>query len=82
MRLPYLPTDCMQINQDEDGNILSLRINMPTVEEKDEVAKDQSFASNPLSMEPKLSPSTKREKVEKNEEEQEIFNPSPFKITP
>lgn len=96
----HLSTDCMQINQEEDGNILSLRINMPTlalydafiqrlannlvptVEEKDEVMKDQSFASNPLSMEPKLSPSTKREQVEKNEEEQEIFNPSPFKMTP
>lgn len=96
----HLSTDCMQINQDEERNILSLRINMPTLalydafiqrlannlvptlQEKDEVTKDQSFASSPLSMEPKLSPSTKGEKVEKHEEEQEIFNPSPFKMTP
>lgn len=95
----HLSTDCMQINQDEEGNILSLRITMPTlvlydafiqrlannlvptVQEKEEVTKDQSLASNPLSMEPKLSPSAKGDKVEKNEE-QEIFNPSPFKMTP
>lgn len=95
----HLSTDCTQINQDEEGNILSLRITMPTlalydafiqrlannlvptVQEKEEVTKDQSLASNSLSMEPKLSPSTKGDKVEKNEE-QEIFNPSPFKMTP
>ncbi|HAT1973112.1 hypothetical protein SC406_11170 [Legionella pneumophila serogroup 1] len=95
----HLSTDCMQINQDEEGNILSLRINMPTlalydvfiqrlannlvptVQEKDEITKDQSVASTPLSMEPKLSPSTQGENIEKNEEEQEIFNPSPFKMT-
>ncbi len=95
----HLSTDCMQINQDEEGNILSLRINMPTlalydafiqrlannlaptIQEKDEITKNQSIASTPLSMEPKLSPSTQGENIEKNEEEQEIFNPSPFKMT-
>ncbi|HAT1795653.1 TPA: hypothetical protein JBL19_01530 [Legionella pneumophila] len=96
----HLSTDCMQINQDEEGNILSLRINMPTlalydvfiqrlannylaptVQEKDEITKNQSVASTPLLMEPKLSPSTQGENIEKNEEEQEIFNPSPFKMT-
>ncbi|HAU1107349.1 TPA: hypothetical protein ACT9A3_000084 [Legionella pneumophila] len=65
-----------------DAFIQQLANNLvPTVQEKDEVTKDQSLASNPLSMEPKLSHSTNGEKVEKNEE-QEILNPSPFKMTP
>lgn len=93
-------SDGMQINQDEKGNILSLRITMPTlalydafihrlannlvttIQEKDEVTKDQNFASNPLSMEPQFSAPTKEEKVEEIEKEQEIFNPSPFKMAP
>ena len=113
-----LSDDCMKIVQDEEGNILSLRITMPTLalydafiqrlannlvpipspkaQEKDEVTKDQSFAPNPLSMEPKPSnkdKSSKQEEIEYNqdiepkktedkEEEQEIFNPSPFNTKP
>ncbi|CAM2771425.1 hypothetical protein [Legionella worsleiensis] len=111
-----LSDDCMQMIQDEEGNILSLRITMPTLalydafiqrlannlvpisnpkaQEKDEVTKDQSHAPNPLSMEPKHSNKdkpTKREEIEPNkdiepkkaeEEEQEIFNPSPFNMKP
>ncbi|KGP63745.1 hypothetical protein EP47_05115 [Legionella norrlandica] len=95
----HLSADCMQINQDEEGNILSLHINMPklalydafiqrlannlvpTAQEKDEARKDQNFVSNPPSIEPKPSPSAKEDQIEKDEE-QEIFNPSPFKMTP
>lgn len=93
-------SDGMQINQDEKGNILSLRITMPTlalydafihrlannlvttIQEKDAATKDQNSASNPLSMEPQFSAPTKEEKVEEIEKEQEIFNPSPFKMAP
>lgn len=105
-----LSDDCMHVILDEEGNIRSLRITMPTlalydafiqrlannlvpipspkVQEKDEVRNDKNFAPNPFSMEPKFSPSTPKEKVEENneinekEEEQEIFNPSPFKMSP
>jgi len=107
-----LSDDCMKIIQDEEGNILSLRITMPTLalydafiqrlannlvpipnpkaQEKDEVTKDQGLAPNPFSMEPKPSIS-KREEIEpskdiepkkEEEEEQEIFNPSPFNMKP
>ncbi len=112
----HLSDDCMKLIQDEKGNILSLRITMPTLalydafiqrlannlvpipnpkaQEKDEVTKDQSLAPNPLSMEPKPSNKdklSKREEIESNkniepkkaeEEEQEIFNPSPFNMKP
>ena len=112
----HLSDDCMKLIQDEKGNILSLRITMPTLalydafiqrlannlvpipnpkaQEKDEVTKDQSLAPNPLSMEPKPSNKdklSKREEFEPNkniepkkaeEEEQEIFNPSPFNMKP
>jgi len=113
-----LSDDCMQMIQDEEGNILSLRITMPTLalydafiqrlannlvpipnpelQEKDEARKSQSVAPNPLSMEPKPSNKdkpSKREEIEHNkdiepkktedkEEEQEIFNPSPFNPKP
>ncbi|KTD06035.1 hypothetical protein Lgra_2812 [Legionella gratiana] len=95
----HLTDDCIQIIQDEEGNIRSLRITMPTlalydlfiqrlannlvpaVQEKNEVSKDQRFSPNPFSIEPKPSPSTTGKNFEK-EEEQEIFNPSPFKMTP
>lgn len=113
-----LSDDCLQLIQDEKGNILSLRITMPTLalydafiqrlannlvpiptpkaQEKDEVTKEQSFAPNPLSMEPKPSykdKHSKQEEIESNkdvepkktedeEEEQVIFNPSPFNPKP
>ncbi|WP_010655125.1 hypothetical protein [Fluoribacter dumoffii] len=106
-----LSDDCIKIIKDEEGNILSLRITMPTLalydafiqrlannlvpipspkaQEKDEVTKEQSVAPNPLSMEPKPSTS-KREEIEPNkdieskkeEEEEQIFNPSPFNMKP
>lgn len=96
----HLSDDCVHITQDEEGNLLSLRISMPTLtlydafiqrlannlvptaREKNEATKDQSLAPNPLSMEPKPSSSTTREKIEKNEEKQEFFNPSPFQMQP
>ena len=101
-----LSDDCIHIIQDEEGNIRSLRISMPTLalydafiqrlannlvpipipkaQEKDEVTKEQSLAPNPLSMEPKSSnKSSKQEEIEQNkEEEQVIFNPSPFNMKP
>lgn len=100
----HLSDDCIKITQDEKGNILSLRITMPTlalydafiqqlannlipspspkIRAEDEATKGQRCAPNPFSMEPKPS-SYAREKVEENEnEEQEIFNPSPFKTNP
>ncbi|MFO8785461.1 hypothetical protein SDB96_15510 [Legionella pneumophila serogroup 1] len=113
-----LSDDCLQLTQDEEGNILSLRITMPTLalydafiqrlannlvpiptpkaQEKDEVTKEQRFAPNPLSMEPKPSykdKPSKQEEIESNkdvepkktedeEEEQVIFNPSPFNTKP
>ncbi len=111
-----LSDDCMKIIQDAKGNILSLRITMPTLalydafiqrlannlvpipspkaQEKDEVTKDQSIAPNPFSMEPKLSIKdklSKRDEIKPDkdiepekaeEEEQEIFNPSPFNMKP
>ncbi|HHF7365564.1 TPA: hypothetical protein ACPSKY_000662 [Legionella bozemanae] len=95
----HLSNDYIHITQDEEGNILSLRINMPTLtlydafirrlannlvptaHEKDEATKDQSCTPNPLSMQPQPSPSITREEIEKNEEEQ-LFNPSPFQIQP
>lgn len=96
----HLSNDYIHITQDEEGNILSLRISMPTLtlydafiqrlannlvptaHEKDEATKDQSCTPNPLSMQPQPSPSITREEIEKNEEEQELFNPSPFQIQP
>ncbi len=101
-----LSNDCMSIIQDAEGNILSLRINMPTLalydafiqrlannlvpvpnpkaQEREEVIKDQRVAPNPFSMQPKPS-SSAHEEVEGNEinenKEQE-FNPSPFKMKP
>lgn len=111
-----LSDDCIHIIQDEEGNIRSLRISMPTLalydafiqrlannlvpiptpkaQEKDGVTKEQSLAPNPLSMEPKSSnKSSKQEEIEQNkdietkkteneEEEQVIFNPSPFNMKP
>ncbi|MBI2786284.1 MAG: hypothetical protein HYX60_08285 [Legionella longbeachae] len=110
----HLSNDCMLLIQDEEGNIISLRITMPTLalydafiqrlannlvpipspkaQEKEEVTKEQNLASNPLSMEPKPSTST-QEEIESKEtdkevhqktedEEPEIFNPSPFTIKP
>ncbi|HHF7375351.1 hypothetical protein [Legionella bozemanae] len=96
----HLSNDYIHITQDEEGNILSLRISMPTLtlydafiqrlannlvptaHEKDEATKDQSCTPNPLSMQLQPFPSITREKIEKNEEEQELFNPSPFQIQP
>ncbi|KTC78100.1 hypothetical protein [Legionella brunensis] len=96
----HLSDDCIHITRDEKGNLLSLRISMPTLtlydafiqrlannlvpttQEKNEVTKEQSFAPNPLSMEPKPSPSNTRENVEKIQEKQEIFNPSPLSMQP
>lgn len=99
-----LSENCMKIIQDEKGNILSLRITMPTlalydtfiqrlannltpspsrsrkIQEEDEVTKDHNLAPNPFSMEPK--PSSSHEQVEEDKKEQEIFNPSPFKMKP
>ena len=111
-----LSDDCLQLIQDEEGNIRSLRITMPTLalydafiqrlannlvpipspkaQETDEATKEQSVAPNPLSMEPKPSnKSSKQEEIEQNkdiepkkteneEEEQVIFNPSPFNRKP
>lgn len=99
-----LSDDCMQIIQDEENNIHSLRITMPTLtlydafiqrlannlvpipssraQEKDEITKAQRLDPNPFSMKPKRS-SSAHEKVEGNEnKEQELFNPSPFKMKP
>lgn len=98
-----LANGCMNIIQDEAGNILSLRITMPALalydafiqrlannlvpvpapkaQEREEATKDQRFDSNPFSMKPKPSSSV-HEKVEEDEGEQEIFNPSPFKMNP
>ena len=104
----HLSDECIQIIQDEEGNIRSLRITMPTLalydafiqrlannlvpipspkaQEKDESQKTQRVALVPLSIEPKPSKST-QDKVEHDEvqapkkeedEEQKIFNPSPF----
>jgi hypothetical protein len=109
-----LSDDCIKIIKDEEGNILSLRITMPTLalydafiqrlannlvpipspkaQEKDEVTKEQSVAPNPLSMEPKPSTSKQEEieqnkdiepkKTENEEQEQVVFNPSPFNTKP
>ena len=106
-----LSDDCMQMIQDEEGNILSLRITMPTLalydafiqqlannlvpvpspkaQERDEVTKEQSFAPNPLSREPRPSNKDQSSTQEANEihnksedGEQEIFNPSPFNMKP
>ncbi|KTD45137.1 hypothetical protein [Legionella parisiensis] len=53
-----------------------------TAHENDEFTKDQNCAPNPLSMQSKVSPSTARDEIENNEEEQEITNPSPFQMQP
>ncbi|MBN9232116.1 MAG: hypothetical protein J0I93_14900 [Legionella sp.] len=107
--------DCLQLIQDEEGNIRSLSITMPTLalydafiqrlannlvpipspkaQEKDEVTKERTLAPNPLSMEPKPYKPSKQEKTESNkdiepkrteegEQEQVIFNPSPFNMKP
>lgn len=107
----HLSDDCIQILQDEEGNIHSLRITMPTLalydafiqqlannlvpvpspkaQERDEVTKEQSFAPNPLSREPRPSNKDQSSTQEANEihnksedGEQEIFNPSPFNMKP
>ncbi|HAT1130660.1 TPA: hypothetical protein I8U95_003481 [Legionella pneumophila] len=107
----HLSDDCIQVLQDEEGNILSLRITMPTLalydafiqqlannlvpvpspkaQERDEVTKEQSFAPNPLSREPRPSNKDQSSTQEANEirnksedGEQEIFNPSPFNMKP
>ncbi|CZH14155.1 hypothetical protein SDA22_12320 [Legionella pneumophila serogroup 1] len=107
----HLSDDCIQILQDEKGNIHSLRITMPTLalydafiqhlannlvpvpspkaQERDEVTKEQSFAPNPLSKEPRPSNKDQSSTQEANEihnksedGEQEIFNPSPFNMKP
>lgn len=107
----HLSDDCIQILQDEEGNIHSLRITMPTLalydafiqqlannlvpvpspkaQERDEVTKEQSFALNPLSREPRPSNKDQSSTQEANEihnksedGEQEIFNPSPFNMKP
>ncbi len=110
-----LSDDCLQLIQDEEGNIRSLSITMPTLalydafiqrlannlvpipspkaQEKDEVTKARTLAPNPLSMEPKPYKPSKQEKTESNkdiepkrteegEQEQVIFNPSPFNMKP
>lgn len=108
----HLSDECIQIIQDEKGNLCSLRITMPTLalyeafiqrlannlipipnpkaQEKDKNQKTQRAAPTPLSMEPKPSKST-QDQVEHEEghtlgleedEEQQIFNPSPFSIKP
>ncbi|HAT7073063.1 TPA: hypothetical protein JAN90_09900 [Legionella pneumophila] len=110
-----LSDDCLQLIQDEEGNICSLSITMPTLalydafiqrlannlvpipspkaQEKDEVTKARTLAPNPLSMEPKPYKPSKQEKTESNkdiepkrteegEQEQVIFNPSPFNMKP
>lgn len=107
-----LSDDCLQLIQDEEGNILSLHITMPTLalydafiqrlsnnlvpiptpkaQEKDEVTKERTLAPNPLSMEPKPSKQEKIEsnkdiepkKTEEEEQEQPVFNPSPFNMKP
>ncbi|HAU1733638.1 TPA: hypothetical protein JBI89_13455 [Legionella pneumophila] len=110
-----LSDDCLQLIQDEEGNIRSLSITMPTLalydafiqrlannlvpilspkaQEKDEVTKERTLAPNPLSMEPKPYKPSKQEKIESNkniepkgteeeEQEQVIFNPSPFNMKP
>jgi hypothetical protein len=110
-----LSDDCLQLIQDEEGNIRSLSITMPTLalydafiqrlannlvpipspkaQEKDEFTKARTLAPNPLSMEPKPYKPSKQEKTESNkdiepkrteegEQEQVIFNPSPFNMKP
>lgn len=106
-----LSDDCMEIIQDEEGNIRSLRITMPTLalydafiqrlannlvpipspkaQEKDESQKTQRVVPTPASTEPKPSSKSTQDKVEhdevqspKKEEEQQIFNPSPFSTKP
>ncbi|HAU0262650.1 TPA: hypothetical protein JBF32_09380 [Legionella pneumophila] len=65
----------------------------PKAQEKNEVTKERNFAPNPLSKEPKPSKPSKQEEIERNkdiepkkteneEEEQVIFNPSPFNMKP
>ena len=92
-----LSDDCLQVTKDEKGNLISLRIIMPTLtlydafiqrlatnlvptpspkaQQAQDREKDQTSAPN-SSKEPELSPS--KEEVNNNEE-QKIFNPSPFK---
>ncbi|KTD77910.1 hypothetical protein Lwor_1792 [Legionella worsleiensis] len=111
-----LSKDCIKITQDGKGNIISLRITMPTLalydafiqrlannlvqipslkaQERDEVTKERSLSPHPLSMEPKPSnKSSKQEEIEHNkdiepkkteneEQQQQIFNPSPFNMKP
>ena len=109
-----LSSDCVEIVQDGKGNIVSLRITMPTLalydafiqrlannlvpipglkaQEKDEATKAQSLASNPLSIEHRLSNQDKPAKQEEMEPQQDIdaekadeeviFNPSPFNMKP
>ncbi|WP_182390844.1 hypothetical protein [Legionella sp. PC997] len=108
-----LSEDCLELMEDEKGNILSLRITMPTIAlydafiqrlannlvpihspkalDKEKDTKEQNFAPNPLSMELKPSikvKSCKQEEIgynkdlepkETENEEEVIFNPSPFK---
>lgn len=90
----HLSDDCVNLKQDEVGNIFSLRISLPTLalydafiqqlannllptpnpklQMNDEHQETKRFAPTPLSIEPK--PFNK--KIE--DEELEIFNPSPF----
>ncbi|CEG57839.1 hypothetical protein [Legionella fallonii] len=113
-----LPDDCLKIIQDENGNMLSLRITMPTLalydgfiqrlannlvpipsqkaQERKDVTKDQGFDPNPLSMEPKpynynkdklskpeeIDPNKDVEPKKSEEDEQKIFNRSPFNMKP
>ncbi|MGQ3892355.1 hypothetical protein [Legionella sp. CNM-4043-24] len=104
-----LSSDCVEIVQDGKGNIVSLRITIPTLalydaftqrlannlvpipglkaQEKDEATKAQNLATNPLSMEHRLSrgeiePQQDIEAEKADEKEQVIFNPSPFNMKP
>lgn len=104
-----LSRDCVEIVQDGKGNVVSLRITMPTLalydafiqrlannlvpipglkaQEKDEVTKAQNLATNPLSMEHRLSrgeiePQQDMEAEKAEEEQQGSFNPSPFNMKP
>ncbi|WP_454782458.1 hypothetical protein [Legionella sp. WA2022007384] len=90
--------DYPRITQDKEGNIIALHISMPTLnlydafiqrlannlvptsQLKAPFTKDQSCAPNPLAMEPQ--PTSIEEKIEMDDEKQELFNPSPFKMQP
>lgn len=70
-----LPDDCMVIQNNEEGNILSLRISLKPLALYDEFI--QHLANNLLpTPAPKLQ--AKNEPQQMEDEKREIFNPSPF----